>query len=392
MSSSETSGNDGIDSGENKLETKLKDSWMAKNTQFDFNFEQNEERQSNLKHRFDNAIETMIQTWNGNNNDDDDDDDELIESSFKTDKLVYSINIFISKWFTKLITLHSEKHRAYHTLCHLEEMFGYIDFIFQPITTTGTTTTTTIRRSTNNATTYSTQIIDKVHYAIISLSIFFHDAIYNPKSSTNEEDSLVLYQTFEKELYNELILPMKNNNNNNNNNNDDDNDNIDTSIKEKWSYSNDIATYILATKSHKLHTNENENDDLSILYLKIFLDADMAVLGKESNAYDHYASLIRQEYIHVPHDVYCEKRAEILQSFVNSVSRSISGNSGSSDDDNDNDDDNDDNEKKKEEQQRKEPRQNNIFASEIMHNALEERARKNLQREIDMLKQGKIPN
>ena len=47
-----------------------------------------------------------------------------------------------------------------------------------------------------------------------------------------------------------------------------------------------------------------------------FLDADMAVLGKQPAAYDHYAALIRKEYQHVPHDTYCEKRADILESFL----------------------------------------------------------------------------
>jgi predicted metal-dependent HD superfamily phosphohydrolase len=43
---------------------------------------------------------------------------------------------------------------------------------------------------------------------------------------------------------------------------------------------------------------------------------DMAVLAKDEAAYDQYAACIRNEYHFVPHDVYCAKRADILQTFV----------------------------------------------------------------------------
>ena len=50
-----------------------------------------------------------------------------------------------------------------------------------------------------------------------------------------------------------------------------------------------------------------------------FLDAALAVLGKQPAAYDHYAALIREEYQHVHHDTYCENRADILESFLGEV-------------------------------------------------------------------------
>jgi predicted metal-dependent HD superfamily phosphohydrolase len=97
--------------------------------------------------------------------------------------------------------------------------------------------------------------------------------------------------------------------------------------------------------------------DEEIPYLQIFLDADMAVLGKSWEAYQYYASLIRQEYKYVPHDLYCEKRAEILQSFIGSVG----GDSKT------------------------------VYLNEHMREALEDRAIANLKREIAILQKGDIP-
>eukprot|EP00567_Pseudictyota_dubia_P013527 CAMPEP_0197446618 /NCGR_PEP_ID=MMETSP1175-20131217/11527_1 /TAXON_ID=1003142 /ORGANISM="Triceratium dubium, Strain CCMP147" /LENGTH=106 /DNA_ID=CAMNT_0042977765 /DNA_START=306 /DNA_END=623 /DNA_ORIENTATION=+ len=80
----------------------------------------------------------------------------------------------------------------------------------------------------------------------------------------------------------------------------------------------------------------------------------MSVLAKEPGAYDVYAGLIRREYVHVDKDVYCSKRAEVLTSFL----------------------------------QNGRP----IFACEAMREAgLEERARKNVEREVRLLKEGVIP-
>ena len=115
-------------------------------------------------------------------------------------------------------------------------------------------------------------------------------------------------------------------------------------------------------------------------YLKLFLDADMAVLGKESNAYDHYAALIRKEYIHVPHDLYCEKRAEILQSFVTILLKTVEENKDDSD-----------NKLHNSDKKVQDKKVRYIFASKIMREALERRAVNNLQREIKGLKQGQIP-
>ena len=235
-------------------------------------------------------------------------------------------------------------------MCHLEEMFGFVDLILQ----------TNPNKSTND-----------VYETIVSLSIFFHDAIYNPKSSTNEEDSLSLYKSFEKEIFQELTLTPQ----------DKQTNDVNKTIAAfpQWIFSEKISLYILTTKSHSLDgINMNEIDNETMEYLKIFIDADMAVLGKQSEAYDYYASLIRKEYIHVPHDMYCEKRAEILQSFVKDIK--IERNEFC-------EDDRSDTEESKGEKKKK----RFIYATKVMRDSLEERAVSNLEREIALLKRGIIP-
>jgi len=93
----------------------------------------------------------------------------------------------------------------------------------------------------------------------------------------------------------------------------------------------------------------------------------MSVLGKSKLAYDSYASLIRKEYRHVPHDVYCERRAEILESFLVSHDPNIPSSGDLS-------------------------ARRTIFATQCMMAALEWRARENLRREIDSLRNRVIPH
>jgi predicted metal-dependent HD superfamily phosphohydrolase len=63
--------------------------------------------------------------------------------------------------YTALIAAHAEKHRAYHTLDHIAACLKHLD-----------------------------RVKDKVDRPDeIELALWFHDAIYQPFSATNEEDS-----------------------------------------------------------------------------------------------------------------------------------------------------------------------------------------------------------
>lgn len=190
-------------------------------------------------------------------------------------------------WWTRLVELHSEPHRAYHTLVHLKECISLL------------------------------KVHKQSHNPIMVLSVLFHDAIYDPKSGTNEEDSAKLFQEFSQEVH----------------------------LQDDKNLIKTVHRYILATKLHKVQENNEEE-------LALFLDIDMAVLGKQQTAYLHYAGLIRDEYNFVDRSVYCEKRAEILEQFL------------------------------------KAPK---LYGSNAMSLALEQRARDNLAQEICLLKAGVIP-
>ena len=130
---------------------------------------------------------------------------------------------------------------------------------------------------------YSSNTISTSQYVPMVLATFFHDVVYNPKSSTNEKDSAILFEEFAKEMF------------------------LETSL------SSDVVTMIHATEKHQIIP---VNDPTMQTAQEYFLDIDMAVLGKKSHAYLVYASLIRKEYSFVEHDTYCSKRTEILESFL----------------------------------------------------------------------------
>ncbi len=233
--------------------------------------------------------------------------------------------------------MHSEESRHYHSLCHLEEMFSYIDLALE-------STTASIETSSLDNGKSAKKKENSVWKAILDLSVFFHDAVYNAKSSTNEEDSAILFQSFVTDFH------------------------LTTDEKCDCWIAQTVKRFILATKSHNV-----DNLDLAEteeMYLHLFLDADMSVLGKDPQAYDHYASLIRYEYVHVPEQIYCEKRAEILRSFIGSVKKDTgTGGEGSTTC----------------------PASKTVYLNESLRDALEDRAICNLQREIESLEKGIIP-
>eukprot|EP00934_Nitzschia_sp_Nitz4_P006091 Nitzschia sp. Nitz4//scaffold76_size158648//5929//6678//NITZ4_002525-RA/size158648-processed-gene-0.223-mRNA-1//1//CDS//3329557782//6081//frame0 len=200
------------------------------------------------------------------------------------------------EWFDRLYTLHTEKSRFYHTVVHLQEMLKYIGFLQGSGVFVG---------------------LGEDVPEILRIATFFHDAIYNATSSTNEKDSANLFREFCQAV----------------------------SIKSTVQAAVDVL--ILATEKHAVAPSEFVGEHIQ----RIFLDIDMAVLGKCRDAYLAYAGLIREEYIHVPRDLYCEKRAQVLEAFCS----------------------------------------RRVFLSDEFHEALETVAKENMKCEIVMLRRGVIP-
>jgi predicted metal-dependent HD superfamily phosphohydrolase len=116
-------------------------------------------------------------------------------------------------------------------------------------------------------------------YNNLYLSIWFHDSIFNPKSKDNEINSadFAAYE-LQKMNYSEKDLKT-------------------------------ICELILCTIDHR----PMKDTDL----FKLFLDLDLAILGKEENEYYKYSKNIRMEYSHVPDHIYNEKRKNLLNIFLN---------------------------------------------------------------------------
>jgi len=229
-----------------------------------------------------------------------------------------------SSWFQNIYDRHTEPERHYHTVVHLWEMFELLDIAI-------------------------VKLKAPKWYVPMAWSIFFHDSIYDPKSNRNEKDSAELFRGF---VNARMATAM-------------DKITFDTAV-----------TMILATEKHKVilpntgsGTASIEDEQEEITMQEYFLDIDMAVLGKHRDAYFEYAALIRREYEFVTHDVYCSKRAEILETFLIGTSNSAH-----------NDSDSNHTSTKKW-----------IYLTESFRGAFEDAAKENLRDEIELLRNNNIP-
>lgn len=70
----------------------------------------------------------------------------------------------------------------------------------------------------------------------------------------------------------------------------------------------DVATMIRATERHEVPANAPVDAEA-------FLDADLAILGADSEVYDAYVANVRAEYPHVTDDDWRTGRGRVLRSF-----------------------------------------------------------------------------
>mmetsp|Transcript_876 Transcript_876/g.1974 ORF Transcript_876/g.1974 Transcript_876/m.1974 type:complete len:481 (-) Transcript_876:29-1471(-) len=163
------------------------------------------------------------------------------------------------KWWTTIEGRYSEPQRKYHTMEHLAELFEHMDKHADKL-------------SDPNA---------------VSLAIFFHDIIYEPKAGSpkNEEDSAIIWDQFGQECL-PVGKPLG---------------------LEKGELISKVCRWIVYTATHKVPEDEDED-------CRLFMDFDMAILGSPWERYEEYSKQIREEYIHVPLAIYCKARAKFLSS------------------------------------------------------------------------------
>ncbi|HWS56634.1 MAG TPA: hypothetical protein VN228_21035 [Pyrinomonadaceae bacterium] len=115
-------------------------------------------------------------------------------------------------------------------------------------------------------------------YDALRFAAWFHDAVYDTRSRTNEEDSAALAARAMAELG---VPPER----------------VEVARR-----------LILATERHEAEVDEPD--------LGLFLDADLSILGAEEETYLAYSEAIRREFSWVPDAAYREGRLKVLTNFL----------------------------------------------------------------------------
>ncbi|HSU49284.1 MAG TPA: hypothetical protein VLJ41_01785 [Segetibacter sp.] len=158
--------------------------------------------------------------------------------------------------WSDIVYRYAEQHRHYHNLTHIAFLFDLCD-----------------------------QYIDRIsNPAVVGFAILYHDIVYDTYRPDNEEQSAEVAESHLKQL------------------------NLNTTLIEN------IKTFIIATKDHKLPQQYPLRNDLSL-----FLDFDIAILASPAETYQLYSQKIRQEYLKYPDDVYKEGRKLALKKVLQSA-------------------------------------------------------------------------
>ena len=147
-----------------------------------------------------------------------------------------------------------EAHRHYHALSHVEHLLD----LFR-------------------------HHIDNMHNKeSVEIAIWYHDAIYDVRSSRNEEDSAKLMRSELAGIVDEHLIEQ--------------------------------ATYmILCTAGHSLRPNSEAILTSDTSY---FLDMDLSALGQDWDGYNQYRSGVRQEYSIYDDDTFNKGRLAFMETFL----------------------------------------------------------------------------
>ena len=148
-----------------------------------------------------------------------------------------------------LLDAYAEPQRAYHTLAHLDDCLAQLDRFAHLAE----------RR------------------AEVELALWFHDAVYDVRSSTNEADSAAWARRF----------------------------------LEGHGVAEDVVArvegHVLATG----HADAPPGGDAALV-----VDVDLSILGRDEETYDRFEAQVREEYAWVPGPLFRAKRREILAGFL----------------------------------------------------------------------------
>ncbi|GFH36798.1 HD domain-containing protein [Streptomyces pacificus] len=151
------------------------------------------------------------------------------------------------RYADELLRRWTEPQRRYHTTDHLAAVLDRVDAL--------------------------AEYADDVH--LVRLAAWFHDAVYLPQRSTNEERSARLAERTLTEL------------------------GVDRERTEE------VSRLVLLTRDHTARDDDANGT--------VLCDADLAILASPADAYARYAAAVREEYGFVPDDVYRAGRSDVLR-------------------------------------------------------------------------------
>ncbi|MBK7584645.1 MAG: hypothetical protein IPI67_31225 [Myxococcales bacterium] len=152
--------------------------------------------------------------------------------------------------FERLRDAYDEPHRAYHTARHIGACLRLFD------------APEVARLAT--------------HEAEVEAALWFHDAVYDTHTRTNEEESAALAQ--------QLLVS----------------DGVAPEVAAR------IAAHVLATRGHVAETQDAQ----------LVIDIDLSILGAETPEYERFEREIRTEYAWVDEAAYRAGRSAVLRSFL----------------------------------------------------------------------------
>lgn len=150
-----------------------------------------------------------------------------------------------------LVARYTQSHRRYHNLNHVDAVLACVDDLA------------------------AAESLDDEQRECTRLAAWFHDAVYDPSASDNEEQSALLAENTLTEAGASLQTVVE------------------------------VARLVRLTSTH-----DTEAMDITGAVL---CDADLAILASRPDRYDSYAASVRAEYAFVPDDEFRAGRAEILQ-------------------------------------------------------------------------------
>jgi predicted metal-dependent HD superfamily phosphohydrolase len=151
--------------------------------------------------------------------------------------------------FARLAAAYAEPGRAYHTAEHIRDCLTELDLTRD----------------------------QAEHPDEVEAALWFHDAVYVPGASDNEEESAELART--------TLL-------------------ADGVLQE---VANRVAALVLATRHTALPELYDE---------KLVCDIDLSILGRAPDIFDEFERRIRREYAWVPEPIYRRERSAVLAGFL----------------------------------------------------------------------------